>query len=162
MEVWDLLSITNQLGWVAALSGLAINVEWVVCKHCTGTKLFQPITTWVAWQAWPHQTSNTNLLSNFEVVHLRSYFFHHSHNLMPVHMHHQSTLLDSFCIWEAEIGLEEDSKSLGSVCMQYMMNPFHHKFLSELYDITTSWSTFSDDKLNLEKQFPADEHWNVQ
>lgn len=24
-----------------------------------------------------------------------------------------------------------------------MMNPFHHKFLSELYDITTSWSTLS-------------------
>ena len=87
MEVWHLLSITNQLGRVAALSGLAINVEGIVCKHCTGTKLFQPITTWMAWKAWPHQTSNTDLLSHFEVIHLRSYFFHHSNNFMPVHIY---------------------------------------------------------------------------
>ena len=152
MEVWHLPSITNQLGWVAALSSLAINVEGIVCKHCTGTKLFQPITTWVACKAWPHQTSNTNVLSHFEVIHLRSYFFHHSHNLMPVHMHHQSTLLDSFCIWEAEIGLEEDSKSLGSVCsIWWILSIISERIIWYYYFL----------KLNLEKQLPA-EPWNVQ
>ena len=150
MEVWHLLSITNQLGRVAALSGLAINVEGIVCKHCTGTKLFQPITTWVAWKAWPHQTSNTDLLSHFEVYHLRSYFFHHSHNLMPVHMHHQSTLIDSFCVrlgmWKLKWRLKQVWRRIwdrSAARMWWIL--FNTSFwVNYIYDITTtSWSTLS-------------------
>lgn len=76
------LAVTDHFRRVSPICGGAISINAIIRPDLFWAVLLQAVITWFTGLTGPNHASHASRLSNFEIGHLASDFFHHSHDFM--------------------------------------------------------------------------------